>query len=198
MAIIDFFKDRWGRIIYPKTVAQAIYDLESGERLDKYFDKNFYEKIGDPAFLETVDKSTLVSAINELKGKHDSHLADDTAHNLNLKANKKLGELTNITLQNGWGGEISCRKNDVGIVSVYAYLTPTGIPTGVIATLPAGYRPLQSHVNALVNKGNINPYDVGIAARINTDGTIVIRKPLVDLLTQGNNDGLSFSAIFQA
>lgn len=116
MAIIDFFKDRWGRIIYPKTVAQAIYDLESGERLDKYFDKNFYEKIGDPEFLETVDKSTLVSAINELKGKHDSHLADYTAHNLNSKANKAMGQVLMATLKNGWSGELYYSKNDIGLV----------------------------------------------------------------------------------
>ena len=40
MALIDTFKDRFGRFIYPKTVPKAIIDPDTGESLDKFFDRD--------------------------------------------------------------------------------------------------------------------------------------------------------------
>ena len=32
--LIDFLKNRIGKIVYPKTVTKAVYDIDTGERLD--------------------------------------------------------------------------------------------------------------------------------------------------------------------
>ncbi|MCR1897825.1 hypothetical protein NSA47_02330 [Irregularibacter muris] len=112
MALIDTFKDRFGRFVYPKTVPKAIIDPDTGESLDKFFDREFYEKIGDPSFLETIDKSTLVSAINELKTKDDLHLAETM---------QQSGGVHGLEIERGsWSAELSTTNGD-GVADYGSY-----------------------------------------------------------------------------
>lgn len=138
-------------------------------------------------------------AVSQLE--FDRHLADDVTqgnpHGIDAKANRALGAIYSATMTNGWGGAIHYCKNDVGMVAVYTKTSlTTGTVSDAVAQLPVGYRPIRA-VYALVNKGNISPYDLAMGLSINSGGQIHIREPLRSLLTQGRNDGLDFHVVFQ-
>lgn len=78
----------------------------------------------------------------------DDHVADNTsAHGINLKANKALGGMVSLSLQNGWGGGVDVRKNDLGQVTLSGTVSIGTETRGtIIATLPAEYNPIAARV----------------------------------------------------
>lgn len=90
----------------------------------------------------------ILKSIKTIRTAFSSHQADNTsAHGINLKANKALGSVVSLSLQNGWGGGVDVRKNDLGQVTLSGTVSIGTATTGtIIATLPAGYNPIAARV----------------------------------------------------
>ncbi|KAA0941691.1 hypothetical protein FQ087_20950 [Sporosarcina sp. ANT_H38] len=97
------------------------------------------------------DASTTVKGIVKLNDALNSSLTTEAAtanavKQVNdLKANKAQESQIIITLQNGWGGNLRCYKNQFGVVQLFGMVTVGSLPSGTIATLPIGYRPVNAH-----------------------------------------------------
>ncbi|KAA0944149.1 hypothetical protein FQ087_18670 [Sporosarcina sp. ANT_H38] len=97
------------------------------------------------------DASTTVKGIVKLNDALNSSLTTEAAtanavKQVNdLKANKSQESQISISLQNGWGGNLRCYKNQFGVVQLFGMVTVGSLPSGTIATLPIGYRPVNAH-----------------------------------------------------
>lgn len=114
-----------------------------------------------------------------------------------LTNNLAWGAASNLILQDGWTGTVKYTKNGLHIVNLYTSLNLTvGDLTGpgIIANLPAGYRP-NSRVDFTVSMfgaGEISHSGFTIDAV----GDLRIRKPAIDSLATGQN--IRFNILYRA
>lgn len=149
---------------------QEVYDIVDEAKLDKDGDfSGSWHGIEKPVYAEP----GLAGVVDALDTELTSHKADiATAHGINNKANKAMGETLTATLINGWTGTLNYSKNDLGQVLVKGAITAgTVVDNTVIATLPAEYtvNPISGTAIAGYNHTKSIPYS----------GIVIINSSLV-------------------
>lgn len=117
---------------------------------------------------------------------------DDTTSFDNLII-RKIIRGRQLSLSNGWTGDVLFEKTHDGHVSLYGELTiPAGM-SNTISQLSTAVFPKAGHAIA-VNYSERSEMVLGMY--ITTPGSLVIRKPLRDILVPG--DTLYFNTVFKA
>lgn len=141
-------------------------------------------------FTELYDKDVaLEEQINDLDADVVAHKADDTAHGINLKANKIQENWIIPSTLNGWvlGSTIKYFKSETGIVYIMGLVGggTIGLNTPVFI-LPVGYRPLSPILQPIFTTTAAGEFTIGNVA-IKTNGEVSAER--------GSNSGVSFDGV---
>lgn len=118
-------------------------------------------------------------------GEHETEINSLDAE----KVDKLWGEEISITLQSGWTGSITCRKNDLGIVLVNFNITPGTVALNtLLGTLTTGYLPPR-HIPVSFRSTNTGEI-VSDGVFIHSDGRIMVSSAGVDKFTSTSYQNL--------